>query len=140
MSNIYQTIANRNTEEATEFCFANGYNVENEYDIEMSLQELIANAEDKEAAFATIMGLHPDKETIVELYTTRSDFQCGPFTDCGQRLASIRQDVRQSYGDDGSKTGMKTPNLHPKILTSTNIIIAICAVAIVIAIAAKTKA
>lgn len=135
--NIFETISYRNTNDAANFCRQNGIDVQNEDQCSEALEYLLRNAKDKDAAFASIMSLHPDKDIIVDLYTTRSDFKCGPFNDCGQRLASMKYNVGK--GADGSATGMAPTNLHPKIITSTNIILTLCAVAIVIAIVSKSN-
>lgn len=69
--NVYKYVAESNPNGAVQIINSFGYEVANKSDLGRSLSELVAEV--GEPAFKKVIDYHPDKDVILEIYSTNDD-------------------------------------------------------------------
>ncbi len=128
--NVYTYIVECNPNEAYEICKKYGFfNIQSTEEMAKCLETIIAN--EGEDAVKVMMGLHPDKEVIVELFSQKKSDEPQPVS------APVLVEAPKQVSADGSVTLNATgPN---GLVNQTNTYILVAALIISVAIISMKK-
>lgn len=139
--NVFKYVAESNPSSAVQVINSFGYDVTNNSDLGRSLSELVAEV--GEPAFKKVMDMHPDKDVILELYSSNgSDKEKGCGCDVCKNRA--RNDEYISYLNatgngtfaDEKQTSSNATNTH-LLANQTNVILVVSALFIATALLLK---
>ena len=132
---VYDYIADSNPKEARSICESYGYAVTNPRRMGDNLKKLVNN--EGEEALKSVMGIHPDKEILVEYFGLKAKKQkkdgCGCKDNTSRRLDTI-----EAFINAGGNNNNNNESSEAKVLASnTNTIIFASALVLAVAIIFK---
>ena len=138
--NVYKYVAESNPNGAVQIINSFGYEVANTSDLGRSLSELVA--EIGEPAFKKVIDYHPDKDVILELYSTDNDNKTTPCGCKACRNNNNGDEYLQYLNVSGSgkfadeKSSNSNTNTH-LLANQTNVILVVSALFIATALILK---
>jgi hypothetical protein len=126
---IYDYVAGTNPSEATRIINSFGYSVSDNRDMGANLRYLVAN--EGEPALKAVLGAHPDKNVLLEVFSTPSVEPQGSCNCKGKGCSCRRDDYANASGSEGGIT-QASMSAH-----QTNVFL--FAAALILAVAIITK-
>jgi hypothetical protein len=138
--NVYKYVAESNPNGAVQIINSFGYELANTSDLGRSLSELVAEV--GEPAFKKVIDYHPDKDVILELYSTDNDNKTKPCGCKACRSNNNDDEYLQYLNISGSgkfadeKSNNSSTNTH-LLANQTNVILVVSALFIATALILK---